>query len=109
MQFQRGGNAPCGSGYPKWGVRCCSGGGLSAEFEVNLSGLIDRVLNAPCDRASDFALYTQASILAPDGKCKPFDAEGNGYIYQFQSQSRSDSIPQLLAWRRSGRCGNQTA
>lgn len=28
--------------------------------------------------ASDFALYTQASILSPDGTCKPFDADGNG-------------------------------
>ncbi|KAF5378437.1 hypothetical protein D9757_011142 [Collybiopsis confluens] len=30
-------------------------------------------------RASDFALYSQASILSPDGKCKPFDAEGDGF------------------------------
>ncbi|KAJ3873157.1 putative polyketide synthase [Lentinula edodes] len=30
-------------------------------------------------RASDFALYTQASILSPDGTCKPFDADGNGF------------------------------
>ncbi|KAH7907339.1 putative polyketide synthase [Hygrophoropsis aurantiaca] len=30
-------------------------------------------------RVMDFILYSQGSILAPDGKCKPFDSGANGF------------------------------
>ncbi len=31
-------------------------------------------------RLVDFLQYSQGSVLAPDGKCKPFDASANGYV-----------------------------
>ncbi|KAH7928982.1 ketoacyl-synt-domain-containing protein [Leucogyrophana mollusca] len=30
-------------------------------------------------RLADFIQYSQASVLAPDGKCKPFDAKADGF------------------------------
>ncbi|TFY52512.1 hypothetical protein EVJ58_g9975, partial [Rhodofomes roseus] len=56
--------------------------GLHLAVQAIQNGECDAAVVAGCQlnlRASDFALYTQASILSPDGRCKPFDAGGNGF------------------------------
>ncbi|KAF9047970.1 hypothetical protein BDP27DRAFT_1434385 [Rhodocollybia butyracea] len=62
----------------------CSSTAVATHLAVQAirDGECDVAVVAGCQlnlRASDFSLYTQASILSPDGKCKPFDAGGNGF------------------------------
>lgn len=54
-------------------------GGCQVNHRYVTDGARISVLTAS-RRLVDFVQYSQGSLLAPDGKCKPFDASANGYF-----------------------------
>jgi acyl transferase domain-containing protein/aryl carrier-like protein len=62
----------------------CSSSAVGLHIAVNSlrAGECDAAIVAGCQinlKASEFATYSGAGILAPDGKCKPFDAHADGF------------------------------